>query len=445
MPGISSSVAGAGTCPVEATDIVSTSDRLSPTASASRPPPARVAEYSISRPPCSHSSRSSTPDSRLAGAPRKVSIVWKEYTRGPRHMVPPRRLAAKPGDGAGKAGRNPGVSAQFRSKLAKDLTFPRHNRHTPQAGALPLPPHVTIVMATRNGARHLPAQLASLARQTHPDWALFVSDDASTDATPAILAGFARRHPLHLVPGPCTGTAAANFLSALGHPDLPAGPVALADQDDVWLPGKLSRALRRLGPDPAPALYAAESLLCDAALRPLRRSRPPRAVPGFGNALAQNLFCGHTLVLNAAALALVRQALALLGPQGARAIPWHDWWIYQLLAGAGARLVLDPLPVALYRQHPGNALGGSGDLRGALRRLALLGSGRWGWAMQAQAQALQQTAALLTPAARRTLDGFLAAPPAGPGRAMALHRAGLHRASASGTAVLLAAAALGRV
>ncbi|WP_181318254.1 glycosyltransferase [Pseudogemmobacter blasticus] len=308
-----------------------------------------------------------------------------------------------------------------------------------------MPPHVTIVMATRNGARHLPAQLASLARQTHPDWALFVSDDASTDATPAILAGFARRHPLHLVPGPCTGTAAANFLSALGHPDLPAGPVALADQDDVWLPGKLSRALRRLGPDPAPALYAAESLLCDAALRPLRRSRPPRAVPGFGNALAQNLFCGHTLVLNAAALALVRQALALLGPQGARAIPWHDWWIYQLLAGAGARLVLDPLPVALYRQHPGNALGGSGDLRGALRRLALLGSGRWGWAMQAQAQALQQTAALLTPAARRTLDGFLAAPPAGPGRAMALHRAGLHRASASGTAVLLAAAALGRV
>ena len=318
--------------------------------------------------------------------------------------------------------------------------------HLRPAAMPPAPPLAEVVLAVRNGARFLPQQMDSLFAQTGVRLRLRALDDGSSDGSRQVMLDQAGRagQVLHLAEGPRAGVAEA-FFTLLDRVGADADLVAPCDQDDVWLPGKLSRALRRLGPDSAPALYAAESLLCDAALRPLRRSRPPNAVPGFGNALAQNLFSGHTLVLNTAALALVRQALALLGPQGARAIPWHDWWIYQLLAGAGARLLLDPLPVALYRQHPGNALGGSGDLRGALRRLALLGSGRWGRAMRTQAQALQQTATLLTPAARRTLDGFLAAPPAGPGRAMALHRAGLHRASASGTAGLLAAAALGRV
>ncbi|MCB6178384.1 glycosyltransferase [Rhodobacter sp. Har01] len=305
--------------------------------------------------------------------------------------------------------------------------------------------HVSIVMATRNGAAHLPAQLASLAWQSHRNWSLFVSDDDSTDATRDVLANFSLPRPLRLTRGPCAGTSAANFLSALAHPDLPDGPVALADQDDVWLKGKLARALRRLGSAPGPALYAAESLLCDAGLRPLRRSRAPGAQPGFGNALVQNLFGGHTLVLNSAALALVRQALALLGPDGARGIAYHDWFLYQLVAGAGGRLLLDPLPVALYRQHGGNELGGSGDARAALRRLAMLASGRWGGAMRAQAQALARVETLLTAPARQTLTAYLAAPPAGLHRARALAAAGIGRASRGGQALMQTAALFGRV
>ena len=103
---------------------------------------------------------------------------------------------------------------------------------------------VTIVMATRNGAAHLAEQLDSIARQTHADWSLFVSDDGSTDDTKRILADFARSHPVTVVDGPRKG-AAANFLSALCHPDLPLGTIALADQDDIWLPGKLARGLGR--------------------------------------------------------------------------------------------------------------------------------------------------------------------------------------------------------
>jgi len=297
---------------------------------------------------------------------------------------------------------------------------------------------VTIVMATLNGAAHLPEQLASIEAQTHRDWQLFVSDDGSTDDTLAILDRFARRFPVRVVQGPRRG-AAANFLTALCHPDLAPGTIALADQDDVWLEGKLARGLRRMAASAGngPLLYAAESVLTDAALRPLRASTAGRARPGFAPALCQNLFGGHTMMLDAGVLALVRGAGLPAG------IAYHDWWIYQLVAGTGGRMVLDPATVARYRQHGANALGGSGGGRGGLRRLAQVLDGTWGGHMQAQARALATVAPLLTPEARATLDGFLAAPKGGPARAARLYRLGLRRSSAGGTALMLASACLG--
>jgi glycosyltransferase involved in cell wall biosynthesis len=303
---------------------------------------------------------------------------------------------------------------------------------------------VTILMATRNGAAHLPAQLDSLVAQSHADWVLWVSDDGSTDATRAILARFGQDHPgrlARLVEGPRAGGAAGNFLSLLCHPDLPPGAVALADQDDVWLRGKLARGLRRLDrvPPGRPGLYAAESLLTDVDLRPFGRSREPAARPSFGNALVQNLFGGHSTMLNAPALALVRAAGV---PQG---IAFHDWWLYQLIAGAGGACLLDPLPVVLYRQHGGNSLGAAGGLRAGFDRAArILGRdyGRW---IAAHRAALQAAGDLLTPEARATLAALAAAPRLGPGRLAAFRRHGLRRSTRAADLALALAALTGRV
>lgn len=299
---------------------------------------------------------------------------------------------------------------------------------------------VTIVMATLNGAAHLPEQLASLEMQTHRNWRLFVSDDGSTDGTLPILDRFARRFPVQMVQGPRRG-AAANFLSALCHPDLAPGIIALADQDDVWLEGKLARGLRRMAamPGDGPLLYAAESVLTDAELRPLRASRTGHTRPGFAPSLCQNLFGGHTTMLNESALALIRQAGL---PD---CLAYHDWWLYQLVAGAGGRMYLDPATVARYRQHGQNALGGSGGGRGAARRLAQGLDGTWKAQMQMHARALQSANALLTPQARDQLAAFIAAPARGPARAARLYQIGLRRSSRAGTVLMLAAAALGRL
>ena len=53
-----------------------------------------------------------------------------------------------------------------------------------------------VAMATFNGARYLPGQLASVAQQLGVTWRLKVSDDGSTDGTSEILDRFQRSQPI---------------------------------------------------------------------------------------------------------------------------------------------------------------------------------------------------------------------------------------------------------
>ena len=94
-------------------------------------------------------------------------------------------------------------------------------------------------MATYNGARHVAEQLASLASQTVLPYELVVTDDASTDATPDIVAAFAASapFPVRLIKNAEQLGYRANFMKAAGL--CQADLVAFSDQDDVWLPRKL--------------------------------------------------------------------------------------------------------------------------------------------------------------------------------------------------------------
>ena len=314
-----------------------------------------------------------------------------------------------------------------------------------------MPAAVLILLASYNGARWLPDQLASIAAQDLGDWALWVSDDGSADATRQVVRDFAAaragRNEVRLVDGPKTGTAAGNFLHLLARPDLPLGPrthVAFADQDDVWRPEKLSRALERLAavPEGTPALYGAQSRHIDEDGRPCGRSRRPRRPVELGNAVVQNLVSGHSAVLSPAGAALARVAGA---PPG---VVFHDWWLSQLLLAAGGEIVIDEAEVLDYRQHGGNTLGAPVGLVAFLvRARQMLGRDFAGWmaANLAGLAAAGEAGVPLTPEARALLAGLAAAPRAGPGRAARLRRLGVHRQSALGSTLLWTAAMLGRV
>lgn len=310
---------------------------------------------------------------------------------------------------------------------------------------------VTVLLALYRGEKFLQPQLDSIAAQ-EVGWRLVVSDDAP-DAGAGLVQRFAAGHPGRVARrrGPGRG-AAANFLSMLAALPEDPGFVALSDQDDVWLPGKLPRALAALhAAGEAPALYCSRATICDAGLRPLGLTAAVRHPPSFRHALVQNLVQGNTAVLNPAAAALARQAAQGTGAgDGAGAKPgavvMHDWWLYQLLTGAGGRVIWDPQPSLLYRQHGGNVVGANAGLRARLASAGRMLSGRHrGWSL-ATLHEMQRLRPLLTPEHRAVLDDFAAL--CGPGagaRLRALRRGGFHRRDAPSQVLLWLAAALGRV
>ncbi|MDA9865432.1 glycosyltransferase family 2 protein [bacterium] len=305
--------------------------------------------------------------------------------------------------------------------------------------------HVCVLLALHNGARMLADQLNSLAAQSHRDWSLIISDDGSSDDWLGIATAFAETRAkgrTWLISGPQKGFA-QNFLSL----SKAAGPfvpyVAFCDQDDVWMQAKLARAVARLQSLPAgrPALYCSRTMVCDSTLRAQRPSPLFRRPAGFSNALVQNIGGGNTMVMNRAALDLVQDTL-----RHATGIASHDWWVYQLVSGAGGLVIYDTEPSVLYRQHGENLIGANNSYLASAARLKGLLEGRFQIWNDANIAALTRARHWLTPEARRRLEWFAAARQGSlRHRFKALFRSGVYRQTLRGTVALWLAALTNRL
>lgn len=228
---------------------------------------------------------------------------------------------------------------------------------------------VTVLLSLFRGGTYLQEQLDSIAAQDGAAWRIhWRHDEAVSDlVTARIMERFSARHPgrVRQAQGGSFGIARSFGLLLALVPD-DAGHVAFADQDDVWLPGKLERASRALSlvPSDAPALYCGRQRLVDAELRPIGLSPLPQRELTFANALVQNVATGCTVVLNRPARRLLARMPA---PDGSL----HDWWAYIVVSALGGRVIYDPEPAILYRQHATNAVGaGHTLLRRGMRALA---------------------------------------------------------------------------
>lgn len=264
---------------------------------------------------------------------------------------------------------------------------------------------ITVLMATRNGAPYLKAQLHSITTQSRLPARMIISDDGSTDETLHILRRFASTAPFSvtLIDGPQKGVA-QNMLALQAR--APVGHIAFADQDDVWLPDKLARGADALSRRPAnrPTLYTARRIITDASLTPRDTTKHPRRAPCFANALVQNIAPGNTIMLNSAAVTLAQTAATDLENSD---LPFHDWWLYQLLTGTGGHVIYDRIPALYYRQHNNNFLGAGGGVIGRITRIKTLFDGTYGTWLMAQAKALERSASRLTGPAQKQLGRFL--------------------------------------
>lgn len=301
---------------------------------------------------------------------------------------------------------------------------------------------VVILLATFNGDRFLRDQLQSITLQKHTNWEMIVSDDGSTDRTLAILDAFKASVPqiVTVTSGPQCGFW-QNFMSLLRHKSN-GDYFALSDQDDIWLPAKIQNAVEFLQTiDPArPAVYFTRTQLIDNDNQVIGMSRLFTREPGFRNALVQNIGGGNTMVLNRAAHGLLNAVDANIE------IVSHDWWIYQVVTGAGGIAKYDPQPGLQYRQHGQNIVGSNLGMKARIIRLRAMFGGRvidWN---DINGVALNRIRHLLTNENREALELFSRARRAPPLLKISyLMRVGVYRQNIVETIGLYVGAILGRI
>lgn len=239
-------------------------------------------------------------------------------------------------------------------------------------------PCVGIVLCTYNGAQFLRAQLDSIARQSHQNWKLYISDDGSQDQTLAIISQFANEYPQDQITiffGPQRGFS-NNFLSVLIRPELQQEFIAFSDQDDVWLENKLETALLSLRDSSrdVPTMHCSRTRYINESDQVIGDSTLFTKPPSFANALVQSIGGGNTMMINKAALEFLRP-IALT-----QEIFSHDWWIYLVVSALNGKVIYEPKPLVLYRQHSRNVMGMNTTLSQKWRRIKMLWSGdfrRW--------------------------------------------------------------------
>jgi glycosyltransferase involved in cell wall biosynthesis len=116
------------------------------------------------------------------------------------------------------------------------------------------PPTVSVVVPTHNGARYVAATLASALAQRGEDLEVLVCDDASSDATAAVVARFGADPRLRVVPPAGQLGAVANWNRGLAAAR--GRYVTVLCQDDLLLAGCLSAQLSALAAYPGSVLCA---------------------------------------------------------------------------------------------------------------------------------------------------------------------------------------------
>ncbi len=303
---------------------------------------------------------------------------------------------------------------------------------------------IAILLGTFNGEKHLREQLESISAQKHLNWTVYASDDGSSDTTLKTLAEYQNAWGLDrltILSGPRSGFS-ANFISLAANKEICADFYAFCDQDDVWLPEKLTIAVANITQNQKPGkpylycgrtFYFTEKLFAND-LSPLF-SKPP----SIRNALVQCIAGGNTMVFNDSTKKILQNCNNLK-------VISHDWWTYIIVTAAGGGVFYDPIPQVYYRQHRASLVGRNDNLFAKYTRLVLLLKGRFKKWNEVNLFALEQVSMFVAPENLKLIHMFKKARNSNPVIALFLcWKCGLYRQTLHGSISLFIAILLKRV
>jgi len=207
---------------------------------------------------------------------------------------------------------------------------------------------VSVALAAYNGEKFIEEQLNSILSQLSLGDEVIVSDDNPGSEMSKLVLELSKKDPrIKYIKGPSKGVI-ANFENALSH--VSGDVVFLSDQDDVWLPGKVSAVLAEI--EKGASLVMHDAKVVDAELGTINESF--FELHGSGTGLIKNII-RNTYI--GCCMAFTRELLLECLPFP-KDIPMHDQYIALMAEKKGLKISLIDKQYLLYRQHGNNVTGG---------------------------------------------------------------------------------------
>lgn len=214
---------------------------------------------------------------------------------------------------------------------------------------------VAVLMSTYNGEKYLKEQIDSILAQNDVDITIYIRDDGSSDRTVEIIKSYMETHDnFRLYTGENMGVG-NSFMQALYGADKDNDYYAFADQDDVWLPDKIKKAIERIKDIAKPALYCSNQVLVDEMLNRIGMRYTSDPDISYKQIMCQNKISGCTMVWN-------KELHDLLSENERRPSEdllrrrIHDVWV-AMVASVVGDIEYDSNGYILYRQHESNVVG----------------------------------------------------------------------------------------
>ena len=204
---------------------------------------------------------------------------------------------------------------------------------------------ISVCIATYNGERFILKQLQSILPQLSADDEIIISDDNSSDKTVEVINSIqdSRIHLFNHKPAICPkfiiDNSTHNFENALLHAK--GDVIFLSDQDDYWLPEKVSIMLQQLEYSD---LVISNCIIGDKNLKPTQKLYSD--IRNFKTGLFSNIIQSHYL---GCCMAFKRNVYIKAVPFPKHGVA-HDLWL-GMIAEQHFKVKYISRPLSIYRRH----------------------------------------------------------------------------------------------
>jgi rhamnosyltransferase len=233
-------------------------------------------------------------------------------------------------------------------------------------------PSVAVLLAAYNGEQYINEQLDSILNQEGVQLSIFISVDKCNDSTLSIVNDYSSKFPaeISILPyGKRYGSAGQNFVRLLRDIQFDRYDyVSFADQDDIWPPEKLERAVSEVNKHGVDGYSSNVTAFWKSGKTKLVEKSFPQVSFDY---LFESPGPGCTFVLTSR-LAQAIQAHLISKCNELENLWIHDWYCYSFARFNNFNWYIDPKPMMRYRQHSSNEVGANSGWKGFISRLKVI-------------------------------------------------------------------------